>query len=344
MIYLISFVFSDKFVVFAKEDCKIADRERNLSDCYKNIFEPFWTNGKKGYVYGKTKSKNKIKIQYKHFLQKSSSPKIVIVHGLAESKTKYMELSYDLYKQGLSVFTYDARGHGKSDYAHDKSANLVHVESFETYVSDLDAYINEISDPDEKLILFGHSMGGSVVIAYSQKYPNKVKSIILSAPMIKIDFGMNPRFFVKALTSLLVLTGNSESFALGEERDFSLENYTFENSSYTSSVPRFEILKKIVIENNFALKGVSWGWLNSALENEKILREKNIERIKQIPIYLAQAKKEYTVSNSAQHHFCLELHTNCSLDVYEGKHEIYFGTDKVRTQFLSNIKKFLFQD
>ncbi len=113
------------------------------------------------------------------------SPKacLLLVHGLGEHSSRYLHLVERLYTLGLSVFSFDGRGHGKSE--EDKPTAF--IESFEDYLMDIDALFGKVKSyvPGVPAFLYGHSMGGGLVAAYVIKYQPEAAGVVLSSPAIK---------------------------------------------------------------------------------------------------------------------------------------------------------------
>lgn len=114
------------------------------------------------------------------------SQAIIILHGLAEHKGRYIDFMNKLCEFGITSFALDLRGHGES------SGNRGDIDNFSTYLKDLSSFINFIIENFDikKIILFGHSLGGQIVAAYSMSElcPKEVKAIILSSPAIAFGF------------------------------------------------------------------------------------------------------------------------------------------------------------
>ncbi len=107
-------------------------------------------------------------------------PRVVlfIAHGLGEHSGRYMNIIKKLQGKGVSVFSMDHRGHGRS------GGKPGHVDAFSEYISDLNLYINCIKMEHEKIpfILMGHSMGGLIACKYTLSHSSDVDGLILSAP------------------------------------------------------------------------------------------------------------------------------------------------------------------
>jgi len=120
----------------------------------------------------------------------SSSPRAVValVHGYAEHSGRYDHVARTFTEQGATVHAYDQRGHGHSD------GRRAYVASFERYLDDLDRFLDHVraQTPDVPLFLFGHSMGGLVVLKYVLDRNPSPRGLLLSAPAIQINPDLAP--------------------------------------------------------------------------------------------------------------------------------------------------------
>ena len=71
---------------------------------------------------------------------------------------------------GHTIMRYDGRGNGLSD----RDAKDF---SFESWVRDLETTVNAAGL--EKFVLFGHSQGGAVAVAYANRHPERVSHLVL---------------------------------------------------------------------------------------------------------------------------------------------------------------------
>lgn len=125
------------------------------------------------------------KLYYEYFCAQEPVGSVVVVHGLSEFTKKYYELTSYFLKQGYNVFLYDQRGHGKSHRDTDRP-ELIHINSFDQLVEDLDDFIEKVVRPASPvpLYLYAHSMGGAVGILYLAKYGHKLKKAVLTSPLL----------------------------------------------------------------------------------------------------------------------------------------------------------------
>ncbi|MBB6327436.1 alpha-beta hydrolase superfamily lysophospholipase [Algoriphagus iocasae] len=108
---------------------------------------------------------------------------MLLVHGLGEHSSRYLHLVEKLNEAGVSVFTFDGRGHGKSA----KVKPDAFFESADDYLKDIDALFGKVKSysPGLPAFIYGHSMGGGLVAAYVLKYKPEAAGVVLSSPAIK---------------------------------------------------------------------------------------------------------------------------------------------------------------
>jgi acylglycerol lipase len=112
-----------------------------------------------------------------------SSPKAVVclVHGLGEHSGRYDHVAARLKKSGYATFAIDLRGHGMSE------GRRGHASSYTVLMDDLFLLIEKVKEhhPDCPVFLYGHSLGGNLVIHYALRRLPKLAGIIASSPLIR---------------------------------------------------------------------------------------------------------------------------------------------------------------
>ncbi len=127
---------------------------------------------------------------------------VVVQHGLRDHGDRYGGFASRLAARGYAVYAYDLRGHGRS------AGPRVTVAAFDDYVTDLDTYIASIRAREgakPPLFVFGHSMGGAIVILWAERHRDALAGLITSAPAIRIDL---PPFMAAATLLAGTLTPN----------------------------------------------------------------------------------------------------------------------------------------
>lgn len=123
---------------------------------------------------------------------------LIIVHGLAEHSGRYMNLVNYFVPKGYGIFGLDQRGHGKSDGLRGDVTRFTH------YLRDLKIFMDIILEehPDTKKFIVGHSIGGTIAIAYTVFNQKAISGLITSAAVIKANASMSSPTLVAATRML----------------------------------------------------------------------------------------------------------------------------------------------
>ncbi|MBT3323316.1 MAG: alpha/beta hydrolase [Anaerolineae bacterium] len=123
---------------------------------------------------------------FAHAFPSPNPPKAIIcmVHGHGEHIERYAHLAAALNDAGYTFVGFDHRGHGQSEGARG------HTPTYEALLDDIEVFLAEIEEdyPDVPRILYGHSMGGNLVLNYALRRKPDIKGIISTSPWIKLAF------------------------------------------------------------------------------------------------------------------------------------------------------------
>ncbi|MCC5926214.1 MAG: lysophospholipase [Bacteroidetes bacterium] len=128
---------------------------------------------------------------------KEHNKAILLFHGYAEYTDRYRSFITRLSNEGYHVFALDYRGHGRSAGARGA------VQSVQQLTKDATFWFEAIQrqHPSLDYMVFGHSMGGGLAIDFALQHQEKLKGVVLSAPLIALP-DMVPGF-VKAIGRIL---------------------------------------------------------------------------------------------------------------------------------------------
>lgn len=117
------------------------------------------------------------------WLPESPKAGLLLIHGLGEHSGRYAPLVDWLVAEGIAVFTFDGRGHGRSV----EGKPDAYFASFRDYLEDIDALFGKVLAylPGLPAFLYGHSMGGGMAAGYVIRYQPQAAGVILSSPAIK---------------------------------------------------------------------------------------------------------------------------------------------------------------
>lgn len=146
---------------------------------------------------GKFDGKGGTKIYYQFWKPEKVKAVVLGVHGLAEYTGRYTHVADHFANEEIAFYALDHRGHGLSEGVRG------HIDSFDDYLDDLDTFLEMVKEkePGKKIFLLGHSLGGTISIAYALKHPEKIDGLILSSPGLKLATELDPEL-VKAITEL----------------------------------------------------------------------------------------------------------------------------------------------
>jgi acylglycerol lipase len=121
---------------------------------------------------------------------------IVIAHGAGEHSGRYGHVAARLVAEGYAAYAIEHRGHGRSDGPRALIDRLEHA------VADLHqlVVITAGEHPAAPVFLLGHSMGGTVAIAYAIRHQDRLSGLILSGPLAAIDASAGLRTAGRALS------------------------------------------------------------------------------------------------------------------------------------------------
>lgn len=121
---------------------------------------------------------------YSRAFGKTSDEPIIFLHGGPGSSAVYFEATtaQKLADEGFYVVIYDRRGEGRSK---DSTARMNYEEFFE----DLNAIYQKYHLARAHLL--GFSFGGLVTALYAEKYPKKVKSVVLASALVSQQASYN---------------------------------------------------------------------------------------------------------------------------------------------------------
>ena len=99
---------------------------------------------------------------------------VLLVHGAAEHSGRWEHVGEAFVAAGYDAFAYDMRGHGRS------GGHPMYVEAFAEFLDDLDMVRSE----GRPLVVYGHSFGGLVALAYGLTERPQPDVYVLSAPAL----------------------------------------------------------------------------------------------------------------------------------------------------------------
>lgn len=109
---------------------------------------------------------------------------IALIHGLGEHSGRYHHVASSLTTNGMAIMALDLQGHGKT------TGKRGHIISYSSLLTDIHHLLTRIKEvyPQKPIFLYGHSLGGNLVLNYALTYPEALKGVIVTSPWIKLAF------------------------------------------------------------------------------------------------------------------------------------------------------------
>ena len=129
-------------------------------------------------------SKTGLKVYGQSWLVENPKAVVGIIHGMGEHSGRYNYVVDALTAANISVVSYDQMGHGKTE---GKRGHVANYDMLLGCVGELTSKMVELV-PAKPTFLFGHSMGGNVLLNYLLRRNPKINGAIVSGPWLKLTF------------------------------------------------------------------------------------------------------------------------------------------------------------
>jgi len=106
---------------------------------------------------------------------------VCLVHGLGEHSGRYRHVAAALTEAGYVLLGFDLRGHGRSE------GPRGHTPAFKAFMDDIDQLLQEAAQrfPHLPLFLYGHSLGGILVLNYALRRQPESAGVIATGPALR---------------------------------------------------------------------------------------------------------------------------------------------------------------
>ncbi|MGB0165268.1 MAG: lysophospholipase [Luteibaculum sp.] len=118
--------------------------------------------------------------------------RIIMVHGLGEHCWRYSHVVKYFIQNGVSVIRFDLPGHGLS------SGKRGHIKSYKDVLAPIHHFVNQ--PQDLPTFIFGHSMGGNIVLGYLLLRQPQINGAIIASPWVALSF--KPGFIKTVLAKI----------------------------------------------------------------------------------------------------------------------------------------------
>jgi acylglycerol lipase len=139
----------------------------------------------------KINTKDNLKLHCDHWDIAQPKAVVLLVHGLGEHGRRYTHWAKMFNENNYTMRTMDLRGHGFSE------GQRGYIPDYEAFIDDVEVFIQQAKSdfPNSKIVLYGHSLGGGLVLNYLVRRPSSLAALIATGPFITLSFEPNPLVF-----------------------------------------------------------------------------------------------------------------------------------------------------
>jgi lysophospholipase len=195
---------------------------------------------------------------------------LVVIHGAGEYGGRYTHFIQRIVRSGWRVIAADLRGHGRS------GGIPTHLDSFDQYLDDLDLVWSHFGLDPESTATFAHSMGGLVAVRYQQTRPERMRALVLSAPLLALR--VRVRLFKRAIGKVCHLVAPTTRF---------------QTVVRTSEITRSAIARAGRARDPLMRRSVTAGWYYS-VRQALLDALRDVERVS-LPLLLLQGDEDQVV-------------------------------------------------
>jgi alpha-beta hydrolase superfamily lysophospholipase len=135
-------------------------------------------------IFRRVKTEDKLDLVLYSSSVKNPRAVIFLVHGMGEHAKRYAHVIEYFKNVNIATVAIDLRGHGNSE------GQIGHMPSFDHMMHDLTLSLAHVTN-DYKgtpVILYGHSMGGNLILNYLLRNSDGVIGAIATGPYLRLGF------------------------------------------------------------------------------------------------------------------------------------------------------------
>ncbi|MFA9458210.1 lysophospholipase [Halalkalibacter sp. AB-rgal2] len=198
---------------------------------------------------------------------------VVVVHGAGEHHARYEWLAERFNEHGFDVIMGDLPGQGRT------RGKRGHIPSFDYYLDTVEEWIEEAKASQLPIILFGHSMGGLIVIrTLMERKPAMILGVILSSPCLGLT---SPPPKLKELSTKLLHRV--------------IPTFSADSGLKTEHLTRNEEIRERYSHDELRVKKVSVRWYQELMKAMR-LAHRYPEKLPDIPLMVLQSGEDYVVN------------------------------------------------
>ena len=138
---------------------------------------------------------------------------VCVLHGLGEHGGQYVGVAKALVDRAVALIAIDLRGHGRS------GGRRGHTPSYGALLDDVDALLAGTAQrhPDVPMFLYGHSLGGNIVLNHALRRQPGVAGIVATSPWLRLTNDI--AWWKRVVATVVEPFWPTLSFTTGTNRD-----------------------------------------------------------------------------------------------------------------------------
>ena len=166
------------------------------------------------------KANNEDETFVKYWEADNSKAIVVLVHGIGEHCERYDHVAKRFNEHGFSFVSFDLRGHGKSN------GKRGHIASYDVMMNEIEMVIKKAMEKYEDLpcFLYGHSMGGNLVLNFGLRKKLNLKGVLATSPWVKLvnepsSFKRKMLYFLANITPSVLMDNGLDANDISHDKN-----------------------------------------------------------------------------------------------------------------------------
>jgi len=266
---------------------------------------------------------------------------IILLHGRNEAIEKYTETIRDLLDRGFDVGTFDWRGQGRSDrlVANPRAG---YIDSYSQFAADLEHLFKTVFLPEARAPFFivAHSMGALAALVAAPVLANRVRRMVLSAPLLGMGPDVPSTSILEPASHALCFLGLGRLLVAGQKEG--IARTPFIKNKLTTDLERYTTNQELAAPGGpLSLGPPSFAWMKATFEAIKMVHEPDHMARIYTPTLILTAGSDTVVSSLAATEYARDLRSGAHIAIDGAKHELMQEANRYRDQFFAAFAQFI---
>ncbi len=267
---------------------------------------------------------------------------VCLLQGRGENIEKYFETIDALRSRGFVVATFDWRGQGGSERRL-RNPMKGHVDSFEEYDRDLEAFMQHVALPDcpPPHFALAHSTGALVCLRTTRDGRVRFSRLVLVSPLIGLGQTRPSQPNAFRIAAFMTAIGFGEMIVPGSQ-SLTIDKVPFEGNWLTGDAARYQRSVDLFTKlPQVAVGAPTFGWLYAACRAMNEAGEPDFGPAVRVPALVISGALDKLVSMTAAEGMAAMLRAGGQVVIPGANHEIMMERDAIRAQFWAAFEAFV---